>query len=112
MYFLIAYGFIQESTPAHTFPLPFSGPITHECTIKQQSLNSLAPGASFMEDSFSMDQYGVMGHSSTLHLLCTLCLLLLCQLHLRPSGIRSQRLGTPALKDRIFNCVMHSWKYQ
>ena len=33
--------------------------------------------------------------SSTLHLLCTLFLLLLHQLHLRSSGIRSQRLGTP-----------------
>ena len=33
--------------------------------------------------------------SSTLHLLCTLVLLLLHQLHLRSSGIRSQRLGTP-----------------
>ena len=36
--------------------------------------------------------------SSALHLLCTLCLLLLYQLHLRSSGIRSQRLGTPAFK--------------
>ena len=32
---------------------------------------------------------------STLHLLCTLFLLILHQLHLRSSGIRSQRLGTP-----------------
>ena len=35
--------------------------------------------------------------SSTLHLLCTL-LLLLQQLHLRSSGIRCQKLGTPALE--------------
>ena len=35
--------------------------------------------------------------SSTLHLLCTLFLLLLYQLHLRSSGIRSWRLGTPNL---------------
>ena len=35
--------------------------------------------------------------SISLHLLCTLFLLLLHQLHLRSSGIRSQRLGTPAL---------------
>ena len=35
--------------------------------------------------------------SSTLHLLCTLFLLLLHQFPLRSSGIRSQRLGTPAL---------------
>ena len=33
--------------------------------------------------------------SSALHLLCTLFLLLLHQLHLRSSGIRSRRLGTP-----------------
>ena len=33
--------------------------------------------------------------SSALHLLCTLFLLLLHQLHLRSSGIRSWRLGTP-----------------
>ena len=32
----------------------------------------------------------------TLHLLCTLFLLLLHQLYLRSSSIRSQRLGTPA----------------
>ena len=32
-----------------------------------------------------------------LHLLCALFLLLLHQLHLRSSGIRSQKLGTPAL---------------
>ena len=36
--------------------------------------------------------------SSALHLLCTLLLLLLHQLHLRSSGIRSWGLGTPALE--------------
>ena len=35
---------------------------------------------------------------NALHLLCTLFLLPLHQLHLRSSGIRSQRLGTPVLK--------------
>ena len=54
-----------------------------------------------MEDNFSMD-WGAGGawfgdYSSTLHLLCTLFLLLLHQLHLRSSGIRSWRLGTPVL---------------
>ena len=34
-----------------------------------------------------------------LHLLCTLFLLLLHQLHLRSSGIRSRRLGTPSLDN-------------
>ena len=36
--------------------------------------------------------------SSALHLLCTLFLLLLHQLHLRPSGIRFWSLGTPAIQ--------------
>ena len=35
--------------------------------------------------------------SSTLHVLCTLFLLLLHQLHLRSSGMRSWMSGTPAL---------------
>ena len=35
--------------------------------------------------------------SSPLHLLCTLCLLVLHQLHPRSSSIRFQRLGTPGL---------------
>ena len=35
--------------------------------------------------------------SSTLHVLCTLFLLLLHQLHLRSSGLRSWMSGTPAL---------------
>ena len=39
--------------------------------------------------------------SSVLHLLCTLFLLLLCQLPLRSAGIRSQRLGDPALTDPL-----------
>ena len=37
--------------------------------------------------------------SSALHLFCTLFLLLLLQLHLRSSGIRSRKLGTPVLSD-------------
>ena len=37
--------------------------------------------------------------SSVLHLLCILFLLLLHLLHLRSSGIRSQKLETPALGD-------------
>ena len=56
-----------------------------------------------MEDSFSADQgrggAWFQDASSALHLLCTLFLLLLHQLHLRESGIRSQRLGAPELKD-------------
>ena len=59
----------------------------------------LAPGTSFMEDKFSSAWEGegwFQDDSSALHLLCTL--LLFHQLHLRPSGIRSQRLWTPALE--------------
>ena len=72
----------------------------------------LVPGTSFMEDYFSTDWGGWCGgggggeegwlrcsqdDSSALHLLFTLFLLLLHQLHLRSSGIRSRKLGTPAL---------------
>jgi len=61
-----------------------------------------APGSSFMEDGLSMDRTSRGGwfrdNSSTSHSLCTLPLSLLHQLHLRPSVVRSRRLGTPALK--------------
>ena len=62
--------------------------------------NFLAPGTSFMEDNSSTDwrQGWFQDDSSTLYLLCTSFLLLLCQLHLRSSGIRSWRLGTVALE--------------
>ena len=53
--------------------------------------------------------------SSTLHLLCPLFLLLLHQLNLRSSGIRSWRLGTLVLKyecllglGRCGHCIHHS----
>ena len=41
------------------------------------------------------------GYSSVLHLLCTLFLLLLHQLHLRSSGTRFQTLGTSVLEDLV-----------
>ena len=53
----------------------------------------LAPGSSFTEDNFSTDR-GRGDDSSTWHLLCTLLLLLLHQLHLRSSGIRLE-IGDP-----------------
>ena len=66
----------------------------------QQFPTFLAQGTISVEDHFSMDQGGGGGwfldDSSVLHLLCTLFLLLFHQLHLRSSGIRSWRLGTPA----------------
>ena len=66
----------------------------------QQSPTFLALGTSFIEDNFSMDwgHWGWFGDdSSPLHVLSTLFLLSLHQLHLRSSVIRSQRLETPAL---------------
>ena len=45
--------------------------------------------------------------SRTLHLLCTL-FLLLYQLYLRSTGIRSQRLGTPVLKDEPCDCPLEN----
>ena len=55
---------------------------------------------------------GVWGDSRVLHLLCILFLLLLHQLHLRSSGIRSWRLGTPALSNfpMAFPAVSHPRK--
>ena len=57
-----------------------------------------------MENDFSMDQ-GAEGSfqddSSTLHLSCTLFIFLLYEFHLRSSGIRLQRLGTPGRIGRL-----------
>ena len=62
----------------------------------------MAPETCFLEERFSMDHGVGWGEwsgddSRALQLLRTVCLLLLHQLHLRSSGLRSQRLGTPAL---------------
>ena len=57
-----------------------------------------------MAYDFSMDQGEggwVWDDLSALPLLCTLFLFLLHQLHLRSIGIRSQRLGMPALEHRL-----------
>ena len=51
--------------------------------MKENFPHELEKGGWFQDDS------------SALHLLCTLFLFLLHQLHLRSSGIRSRRLGTP-----------------
>ena len=61
-----------------------------------------------MEENFSMDHGVGWGErcgddSSALQWSCTLCLLLLHQLHLRSSGPRSQRLGTPALDHNPYH---------
>ena len=49
------------------------------CLLEQGSSAFLAPGTSFVEDNFSMDEGGqcFWDDSSTLYLLCTLFLLLL-----------------------------------
>ena len=76
-----------------------------KCALEQQSPTFLASGIGFMEESIPTD-LGEGGRaewfqddSNALHLLCTLFLLLLYQLHLRSSGIRSWRLGNPALEN-------------
>ena len=72
----------------------------HPNTINQESPTFLAPGTVFMEDNISMDWRvweWFWDDSCTLHLLCPL--LLLNQLHLRSSGIRSQRSRTPAVNN-------------
>ena len=66
----------------------------------QPSPTFLAPVTGFVKDNFSTGSWvgdGFGDDSSELHLLCTLFLLLLHQLHLRSSGFRSWRLGTPGL---------------
>ena len=57
----------------------------------------------FRGRNFSTDWMGrwFQDDSNALHLLCSLFLLLLHQLHLRSSGIRCQRLRTPGLE--------HAW---
>ena len=69
----------------------------------QWSSTFLAPGTSFMEDKFSMDWGGglVLGWFNTLHLLCTIFLLLLHQFHLQTPGLRSWGLGTPGLSTLL-----------
>ena len=67
--------------------------------LQQQFPIFLAPGTGFVEDSFSTDGVGgwFQNDSSAFHLLYTLFLLLLHQLHFRSSGIISWRLGDPCL---------------
>ena len=63
--------------------------------------NLFGPRDRFCERQFLLPEWGEGGwfgdDSSALHLSCPLFLLLLHQLHLRSSGIRSWMLGTPAL---------------
>ena len=67
--------------------------------LEPQSPTSLAPRTSFMEDNFSSDQgwRNGLGKIQVHYIYCAL-LLLLHWLHLRSSGIRSLRWGTPYLE--------------
>ena len=70
----------------------------------------LVPETDFLKDSFSMER-GVRGwfwdDSNPLHLLCTLFLLSLHQLYLRPSG----RLGIPRVEDISAGGGVQSFKF-
>ena len=79
------------------------GILVSQIPLDQQSPTLLALGTGFVKDNFSMDQEMIWGWFMQ-HLLCTLFLLLLYQLHLRSSGIRSRRLGIPAL-DNVLSCL-------
>ena len=69
--------------------------------LKHQFPIFLAPGAGFVEDNSSMEEGAmVSGWFKCITVLCTP--LLLHQLPLRSSGIRSQSLGGPALKEEWF----------
>ena len=64
--------------------------------LMQPSPTFLASGTCLLENKiFPWTEWegGFWDESSTLHLLCTLFLLLLHQLHVRSSDIRSRRLG-------------------
>ena len=78
--------------------------ISKSCTgyrSRKQFPTFLASGTNFVEDNFST-HWGLRGwfgdDSRALHLLCTLFLLFLHQLHLRSSGMRHLKLRTPALE--------------
>lgn len=66
-----------------------------------------------MEDNFPHTgaEQGFWDDSSTLNLLCTSFLLSL-KLHLRSSGIRLQRLGTPTLRGLWLAQCLHSDNYR
>ena len=69
--------------------------------VYQPSPTLFAPGIGFLEDNFSMEGGWFWDGSRVFHLLCTLFLLLLHQLHLRSSGIRSQSLGTAGVNGTV-----------
>ena len=78
--------------------------------LKQRPPTFLASGTGFLKHNFLKD-LGVglwfQNDSSSLHLLCSLFLLLLHELHLKSSGLRSRRLGAPEIGD---NEKSRTWK--
>ena len=89
--------------PLHQWPPTFR----HQGAVWRKTIFAWISGWGRWLDGFRVSP-------SALHLLCTLFLLLLHQLHLRSSGIRSQSLGTPALhkssvKSSSFPRVYYSY---
>ena len=81
--------------------------IINDCPLYQWSLNFLTPGTGFVEDNFSMDWAG--GCFKMVQVSLHLFLLIWHQVHLRLSGIRSQRLGTPDLSTTKVLCQRRQW---
>ena len=76
--------------------------------LRQWSPTVLTPTTGFMKDKYSMGQAGgvVLGWFKCIAFIVALFPLLLHQLHLRSSGIRSERLGTPDLTATQFFVVI------
>ena len=97
----------DQTQVSHVASRCFTSWATREATkcigqLKQWFLTSVGLDMSFMETIFQLTGWcwGCFGDDiSTLHLLCTLFLSLSHQLHLRSSGISSQKLGSFDLKD-------------
>ena len=83
--------------------------VRNHCFVQQQS-PSFSTADCFVEDNFSMGWGGgwFQNDSSSLHLLCTLFLLFLHQLHLRSLGMRSWRQGTSALHPKYPGNLLES----
>ena len=95
-----------------TQPAPLRRCLQVRCTVQQQSPSFSQQGPVSWKTTFPQMWWweGWFGdYSRTLHVLCTLFLLLLHQLHLGPSGIRSQRLRTTAIEDRVHSGERHAW---
>ena len=81
--------------------LPETPGLNAMMVVYELSPTFFAPGIGFLEDNFSMEEEWFWDGSRVFHLLCTLFLILLYQLLLRSSGIRSQRLGTAGVNGTV-----------